>query len=365
MENCTGDNIVDRISRTECIGNSLTKINNNFTKLDQAICQTNNDFETLENLLVNESLADTFNARLSLSPVNPTPSSSIKQATNIYLHPYKGNLIPLWDEQTGTWQARYLNYVVTKSLSECLAATNYDVFLHYANDAFHLHLEPWLDQTAGAVPSPLDYKKGIPVKPLDPSKRFIGCMRTTAACQTEMNYGYEASVGGSHPKLYLWNAYNQVPLTFSILDSGYFDLVSNNLTQFWTTTPTGATAAANGPYEKFANNVNNRVSFISRDDVFVNLVSTYNITNGTTYYFAHSLDAETPTVAQLLEKTPGVPIFEAYGNQPMSHSFNRIIAPGYHYIQLVTMTYENKPATFSLWTGNRHSCGTTGYVGKF
>jgi hypothetical protein len=38
MATCNGDNIVQTIERTECIGNSLQKINSNFTGLDVAVC---------------------------------------------------------------------------------------------------------------------------------------------------------------------------------------------------------------------------------------------------------------------------------------------------------------------------------------
>jgi hypothetical protein len=48
---CTGDLYVERIERTECIGNSLVKINNNFKKLDTATCQTENNIIDLLTLV--------------------------------------------------------------------------------------------------------------------------------------------------------------------------------------------------------------------------------------------------------------------------------------------------------------------------
>lgn len=39
MATCTGDKFVQTIERTECIGNSLTKINSNFAALDTAVCE--------------------------------------------------------------------------------------------------------------------------------------------------------------------------------------------------------------------------------------------------------------------------------------------------------------------------------------
>ena len=49
MATCTGDQYVQNIERTECIGNSLVKINNNFAALDVAVCETDNDIESLNN----------------------------------------------------------------------------------------------------------------------------------------------------------------------------------------------------------------------------------------------------------------------------------------------------------------------------
>ena len=42
MATCTGDQYVENIERTECIGNSLVKINNNFKNLDIAVCELEN-----------------------------------------------------------------------------------------------------------------------------------------------------------------------------------------------------------------------------------------------------------------------------------------------------------------------------------
>ena len=50
MAICTGDSIVQNIERTECIGNSLTKINNNFSALDVAVCEVSNVTSLITNV---------------------------------------------------------------------------------------------------------------------------------------------------------------------------------------------------------------------------------------------------------------------------------------------------------------------------
>lgn len=53
MATCTGDQYVQNIERTECIGNSLVKINNNFAALDVAVCETGNSIAEINESLQN------------------------------------------------------------------------------------------------------------------------------------------------------------------------------------------------------------------------------------------------------------------------------------------------------------------------
>lgn len=65
MAICTGDSIVQTIERTECIGNSLTKINSNFAALDIASCE-------LENIIT--SFQTMFVGTVSYFPCNVAPT---------------------------------------------------------------------------------------------------------------------------------------------------------------------------------------------------------------------------------------------------------------------------------------------------
>lgn len=51
MATCFGDSYVEVIERTECIGNSLAKINNNFAALDLRLCETQGTTSVLNGLL--------------------------------------------------------------------------------------------------------------------------------------------------------------------------------------------------------------------------------------------------------------------------------------------------------------------------
>lgn len=54
MSTCRGNLFVQGIERTECIGNSLIKINSNFSELDTAICESDNKIETVKSTYVKQ-----------------------------------------------------------------------------------------------------------------------------------------------------------------------------------------------------------------------------------------------------------------------------------------------------------------------
>lgn len=362
MAECYGNLIVDKINRTECIGNSLVKINKNFADLDAAICRANNGADEFRSTVATNIFPHVVECRLSLSVSDPVPRVDIKGAQTIYLHPYNGNSVALWNVGASRWELKTLKSVVSKTLLECEADTNYDIFLYHDGSSFIIELQKWGNSTKGAIPPVLDSQDGVPVKPLEPNKRLIGCLRTTLACQTEMSFGKTPVARGSHPKLFLWNAYNQVPMHFSILDLG----IIGDINSTWVTTTSGDNAQVNGPFELFGSSENNRVSFIKRDDTILTLNSVHTCENAARFYFIHSLNEETPLVIDYFAKTPGVPIYESYGTQSMTYMTHNLIGAGYHFIQLATMTYAAQPVTFNMWRRNhRHAYGTTGSFSLF
>lgn len=84
--NCTGDQYVQNIERTECIGNSLVKINNNFKNLDLAIC----------------GIGSTYVNQLSAgNNIILTPSSGKGNLIRIDALSFRPQYIPLTGVETG------------------------------------------------------------------------------------------------------------------------------------------------------------------------------------------------------------------------------------------------------------------------
>ena len=354
---CTGDLFVQRINRTECIGNSLVTINNNFSSLDSAICDANNIAADRQTIIENSLLSQVMNGRLSLSPSEAVMTEDVLDANFIYYHPYNGNRVALWNIISSKWEIKQLPGVISKQLIGCDANKNYDIYLHHDGTDFQIETVEWTDSDAGAAPPTLATRDGALLRPLQPNKRLIGCLRTTGDCVTEFSFGKSPVQGGSHPKFLLWNSYNRVTAPFSILDSG--------INGSWSSTGSGATASTDGPFQHFGGGSNNRLSFITRENCKLNVNSCYYVQSTPYFYFIHSLDKETPTVVEYFTYTPSVPIFQTYGNQGMSHSLHTTVASGFHFVQLAVMTEPEQRASFIVWKNDRHSGGTVGYVDGF
>lgn len=349
----------NEISENECIGDSLQTINANFSALDIPLCET---VSTVANLLA--GIQNLMNIRMSLSNSTAITTTDIKNASTLYVHPYNGTVVSLYNTTTNKWELKPFTSVLSISLASLLANTNYDVYLYYNSGNFQVEFVAWDNQTEGATPPTTGSQNGVLVKTNEPNKRLIGCLRTTGAGQTEVSFGRTAVVGGSYPKLYIWNLYNQQSASFSILETGSVGSYGGYINS-WTSTAAGANAGNNGPFEKFGG-AGNKIGFITRSPQVTTLNTVMFVIKSTCTYLNYSLDAETPTVTQLFNKTPGVPIFEiCTGMLPLTQVYTNTIDAGYHYIQIVAMTYAGNTQQYLTWTGDRHSYGTIGTLAAY
>jgi len=361
VENAQGTSIID--FKDVIITTDQTTFGDSLSALGTAVNTLSSELK----IVSNAALPGIMNVRLSLDPNTPTPTVSLtgSNASILYVHPYKGDTVTLYDNSLSAWQAYSFNTALGVSLNGICNEANvsYDIYLSIKDDAFKVTSRSWTNQNPGAndftLPTETNFIDGIPLHPTDNSQRLIGSLRTTSAGVSEYNFGNTASLGmsGSHPKFFVWNMYNREPVPFSILDN-------RGVNQGWTTTTLGQNASADGPFEKFGGTIDNKVSFISREPVTLNLNSTHYVQSASlsAYYFAYSLNLETPTVSQLINNLPGIPIYEGSPNHPVSHSSSLRILPGYNYIQLVSMTYYLENVTYLTWGGGRRSYGTSGVI---
>ena len=203
-----------------------------------------------------DSIKSVANLRLSLSASSPVPSDNQSGGT-LYIHPYNGNEIALWDNGEGAtpyqrWYVLKFNSIRSFPLkfggvdsgSPLTADTQYDIYLHNTGTVTDQVLA--VDYVAwGSFTSPpaREEKNGIICKAGDVTRRFVGVVRTTTAGTSEMSLGGViygdndptpgAPKSASYPKLYLSNLYNKYDARMVYFFGGPWGTESPT----WTTVP--------------------------------------------------------------------------------------------------------------------------------
>jgi len=156
-------------------------------------------------MTVNVGLGMLNGLRLTLTSNTPVTTSDVTGATTIYLTPYKHGRIALYDGVD--WSTR-TSSEVSLALGTLTSNIQYDVFAYWNGSAVRLELSSsWATYVDHA--GMLLRKDGVLVKAGDPTRRYVGTIRTTSTTQTE----------DSSSKRYVWNMYNQLPRHLSVIDN--------------------------------------------------------------------------------------------------------------------------------------------------
>ena len=151
---------------------------------------------------------NTFNARLTSVSGNPVPTTNQTAITTIYLTPYNGNQISLYNGTS--WSTASFSEIALP-LAGLLANTNYDIFVYDNAGSATLEAVAWTDNITRAIS--LTTQDGIYVKSGDSTRRYVGTIRTTSvAGQTEDNSGGANTIG----RRFIWNYNNRIKTTFLI-----------------------------------------------------------------------------------------------------------------------------------------------------
>jgi hypothetical protein len=138
-------------------------------------------------------------ARISVN-VEPIPSAG-GTSGSLFLHPFKGNSIALWDGSAWTPRA-----FASQSLSLSTPSGNcYDVFAAWNGSAVVMEILAWANVAARATA--LELFQGVYVKLGDGTRRYLGTIycRNANTC--------EDSEQGRH----VWNYYNRAPRSMKYL----------------------------------------------------------------------------------------------------------------------------------------------------
>lgn len=153
--------------------------------------------------------------RLTTLSGTAVPTADQAAATTVYFTPYKGNLITLYSDSL--WKL-YQFSELSLPLGTLVNNRNYDVFV-YANASDTPALErsaAWTNNTTRS--QALALQDGVYVKASDPTRRYLGTVRSVSTTQTR-----DSSV-----QRYVWNHCNRVPRKLADFD----------VTNTWATTST-------------------------------------------------------------------------------------------------------------------------------
>lgn len=146
----------------------------------------------------------TCECRLTLTTATPVTASDVTAATTIYLTPYRGNRIALYDG--AKWILRTFTEL-SIALGSDAANTNYDVFAYDNNGVAAIERLAWTNDTTRATG--LAVLDGVYIKGGTVTRRYIGTYRTTGSVgQTE----------DSAAKRFVWNYQNRVTRTLKVLE---------------------------------------------------------------------------------------------------------------------------------------------------
>ena len=206
------------IDMSDCIGTSVQYMNKNTNYFE---CRINSLDEFVQSLIPG-LIPSLMSIRVSFSTSAPVPTTNITDASILYVHPYKGNSVTLWDNTTNTWKIYPFTSKLTVPLVCPTANANYDIYLYRQSNNFLIEFVQWSNSNLGIAAPTRTYKDGIVVKSLtEPNKRLIGCLRTTGVNKSEQSFGGQIA-GGAGPKQYLWNAQNQVPINLYSFELGSY-----------------------------------------------------------------------------------------------------------------------------------------------
>lgn len=151
-----------------------------------------------------DTSAQVFNARLTLTTATPVTTTDVTAATTVYLTPYCGNKIGLYDGSR--WNLHTLTEI--SIAVPATTATMYDLFVYDNAGTLTLEAVAWTNDTTRATA--IAQQNGVDVKTGTLTKRLCGSFRTTASSgQTE----------DSRTRRYLSNRYNRKLRNMSAIEA--------------------------------------------------------------------------------------------------------------------------------------------------
>lgn len=133
-----------------------------------------------------------------VSPHSTDPLGESSSSTAIYIHPYVGNAIALYDGSR--WLYRTSSSAIVLAVGGLTAGKNHDAFVYWSGSALVGEAVEWTDDTTRATA--ITRQNGVPVKSGDATRRYVSTFRTVSDSGTKVL----CQVG----QRYVWNLYHRV-----------------------------------------------------------------------------------------------------------------------------------------------------------
>lgn len=147
--------------------------------------------------------AGVFQGRLTLTNGTPVTTSDVTAATSIWVNPYKGDLVTLYNGANWEEHRLYAREITVPSTTN----TNFDTFCYLNYQQLNFETVNWTNDTTRATGITL--QNGVYVKSGTPERLYIGTGRTT---------GTTGQIEDSKEHRFLYNYYNQKKRWFFLSD---------------------------------------------------------------------------------------------------------------------------------------------------
>jgi hypothetical protein len=183
------------VLRSYVAGKAIVRVESAFADVDPGITVA---ASFIPGAVPDPATASVSGMRLTVTNGVPVPSADVAGGTTLYLAPYVSGQLRLY--YGGFWAIR--NTAQVSIAVPNTNNTNYDVFAFWNGSAVALELVAWTSSGAGtSVRVALGTQDGVKVKASDPTRLYVGTVRTGATL---------GQVPDTAAIRFVWNQYNRV-----------------------------------------------------------------------------------------------------------------------------------------------------------
>lgn len=169
-----------------------------------------------------------FQARASISNTDPVGTGT---TSTIYLHPFNGNAIGLFNTTTSKWDIHYLTSVISFAVGTMTDNLPYDLFIYDNSGTLTIEKVAWTNASTRATA--LVTQNGVYVKTGELNKRYFAtCFskgsNTIQVDNGVINVAYNVTYYNDIAYCGLINYYNAVPIIINKLDTAVNQLQNGN-----------------------------------------------------------------------------------------------------------------------------------------